>query len=699
MKVPRLKQPSQGPKNTEPPTAPAFTVQSEQDQPLNPSNQTQGTATLPHLVEQQAKASWPKQQSQGHQNTEPTTVPALPEQSKQHKIAPPSKENKSPAGDSTISLNNKVSIEPPSLLSNLSGTENAPHLATQSPLRTLSPRGSTAGTQRLQPPVVMPATQDTATWSKAPETQAKSRSPSPTTQRKSPPTPSMGQRAKHALAASHAPLFDPTVLHQLGTTGQPSPSRNTPSLGQQATSPKIQQALSPGGARGTLGSPRLQPGQVAHSTGQDPKVPAAVKAVEMTAQETLSEATMQQRETPAGVTTTDPKASATGLAAMETTAEKATTKVPATQESTPMGTTAASTQVEETVLGTSAFPPKGTTPRPPTPAEAAGAVSSPAPAEVNRKRSSCSPTHSELGAMDTEATKTAPTVAEQDPPAMLRQPLSFLATLTGSKSFSDSSPKPPLAPVLNSLQGTKTAGGKRGNQGSPGEQAVGPSVPHQSKRNKDSEAAPMDTEQHHQGDSMENEQEQLHQGQCDSARSTETPETDQHQLQETPAAPALEQHQVQQSTAKATDETQHQDQPEDWPEFLPLDKTKPVTKKLASASKKGNFDPLPASAMNLGTRMPYLKQFTASLSKQLAFLEVIGVDTTAPGFNHNLCCELLSMNTIPHSAVSLTVTEAFEGGTIFSKDSFFKKQEDQELCANFLYQVRQDSLQQLQELQ
>mgnify|MGYP006201667007 CR=1 FL=1 len=131
-------------------------------------------------------------------------------------------------------------------------------------------------------------------------------------------------------------------------------------------------------------------------------------------------------------------------------------------------------------------------------------------------------------------------------------------------------------------------------------------------------------------------------------------------LQETPA---LAQHQAQKSTAKeaghsagpeaakATDETQLQEQPEDWLDFLPLDKTKPVTKKWAHASKKGNIDPLPPSAMNLGIQMPYLKRFTGSLSEQPAFQQVMGVDTTAIGFNHNLCIKLFDMNMIPHSAL------------------------------------------------
>ena len=88
--------------------------------------------------------------------------------------------------------------------------------------------------------------------------------------------------------------------------------------------------------------------------------------------------------------------------------------------------------------------------------------------------------------------------------------------------------------------------------------------------------------------------------------------------------------------------------------------------------------------MNLGNQMPYPKKFTGSLSEQPDFQQVMGVDTTAIGFNHNPYVKLFDMNMIPHSAVSLTVTEAFEGGTIFNKMSLFKNKKVKNSVQTFL---------------
>lgn len=135
---------------------------------------------------------------------------------------------------------------------------------------------------------------------------------------------------------------------------------------------------------------------------------------------------------------------------------------------------------------------------------------------------------------------------------------------------------------------------------------------HQSKCNKDSEAQPMDTEQQHQTERFENQQD---------APTVVTPQqvseprppvevAGSHNIDREPPPGAMHSkggdEMDQDPHLKAANETQLQEQPEEWPVFSLLDKTKRVTKKWTSACTKSKFDPLPVSQMNVGTHLSSL---------------------------------------------------------------------------------------------
>ena len=104
------------------------------------------------------------------------------------------------------------------------------------------------------------------------------------------------------------------------------------------------------------------------------------------------------------------------------------------------------------------------------------------------------------------------------------------------------------------------------------------------------------------------------------------------------------------------DETELWERKESWPTFLPLDKTKPATRKWDQARRTGKFHPLSEGEMNLADKFPGLKSVIAAMSQQPAFLEACGVDTKAPDFDLPKAIRAFEMHHIPHSMVALIVS-------------------------------------------
>ena len=132
------------------------------------------------------------------------------------------------------------------------------------------------------------------------------------------------------------------------------------------------------------------------------------------------------------------------------------------------------------------------------------------------------------------------------------------------------------------------------------------------------------------------------------------------------------------------DETELWQRAESWPTFLPLDKTKPATRKWDQARKTGKFHPLPECEMNLADKLSALKSVIATMSQQQAFLEACGVDTKAPNFDLTKAIREFEMHHIPHTMVALIVSEAFEGGNHFNGGSFFPDRKSKSKACQFM---------------